>query len=204
MKPQMSIDMLKYIGTSETRLEILEWLERYATNITPPPGTMVMNAGTERPSDRIREAAREIRQLRVEIAAMKPPTPVMQTNIPRLCYVKENWAYFTTQEVTKQWGDDWDDAPYEHNAESPYEWRDDSDKEKWTITKVAFEGEFSVPCSDRTNSSFSVKEINHGAIAWLRPGTWSKHDVIIRAGTTLDDFIVAVKKAGGKVYREVV
>lgn len=52
---------------------------------------------------------------------------------PMLCYVKEPWAYFTTQPLDKQWGDDWNDAPYEHNAEEPYEpcwhnlprWRND-------------------------------------------------------------------------------
>ena len=39
---------------------------------------------------------------------------------PILCYVKGPWAYFTTQPLKKQWGDDWDDAPYEHNAGEPY------------------------------------------------------------------------------------
>jgi hypothetical protein len=37
-----------------------------------------------------------------------------------LCYLDENWAYFTTQDLDKQWGDDWNDAPYEHNAGPPY------------------------------------------------------------------------------------
>lgn len=39
---------------------------------------------------------------------------------PVLCYVDDKFAYFTTQELAKQWGDDWDDAPYEHNAGEPY------------------------------------------------------------------------------------
>lgn len=39
----------------------------------------------------------------------------------KLCYVKGSFAYFTTQELSKQWGDDWNDAPYEHNAGEPYE-----------------------------------------------------------------------------------
>lgn len=37
-----------------------------------------------------------------------------------LCYVDGNRAYFTTQPLDQQWGDDWDDAPYEHNAGTPY------------------------------------------------------------------------------------
>jgi hypothetical protein len=38
-----------------------------------------------------------------------------------LCYVDGPWAYFTTQPLREQWGDDWSDAPYEHNAGPPYE-----------------------------------------------------------------------------------
>ena len=39
---------------------------------------------------------------------------------PVLCYVDGAFAYFTTRPLAEQWGDDWDDAPYEHNAETPY------------------------------------------------------------------------------------
>lgn len=39
---------------------------------------------------------------------------------PVLCYVDEPWAYFTTQKLEDQWGDDWEDSPYEHNAGKPY------------------------------------------------------------------------------------
>lgn len=42
----------------------------------------------------------------------------------KLCYVHHNILYFTDS-FEKQWGDDWDDAPYEHNAGEPYEWEDD-------------------------------------------------------------------------------
>ncbi|OGN14800.1 MAG: hypothetical protein A3J47_00270 [Candidatus Yanofskybacteria bacterium RIFCSPHIGHO2_02_FULL_43_22] len=82
---------------------------------------------------------------------------------PVLCFVEGNTAYFTTQELSKQWGDDWNDAPYEHNAERPYgpcdhnepkyvadrggicycysclsDWNEDGTP-KWKITKVARE-----------------------------------------------------------------
>lgn len=39
-----------------------------------------------------------------------------------LCYVKGDAAYFTTRRLGEQWGDDWSDAPYEHNSGEPYEW----------------------------------------------------------------------------------
>lgn len=42
------------------------------------------------------------------------------TKEPILCYIDGPWAYFTTQNLHKQWGDDWDDRPYECNAGSPY------------------------------------------------------------------------------------
>lgn len=37
-----------------------------------------------------------------------------------LCYVDGQRAYFTTAKLADQWGDDWDDALYEHNAGEPY------------------------------------------------------------------------------------
>jgi hypothetical protein len=40
--------------------------------------------------------------------------------MPVLCYVEGFWAFFTTRPLAEQWGDDWDDAPYEHNAGRPY------------------------------------------------------------------------------------
>lgn len=46
---------------------------------------------------------------------------------PRLCYVDgldTLTAFFTTRPLAEQWGDDWNDAPYEHNAGRPYRWRE--------------------------------------------------------------------------------
>ena len=34
----------------------------------------------------------------------------------KLCYIENDNAYFTTNDLMKQWGDDWNDALYEHNA----------------------------------------------------------------------------------------
>lgn len=42
--------------------------------------------------------------------------------------------YFTP-DIENQWGDDWDDRLYEHNADPPYE----DDK---TIKKIKFKGVF--------------------------------------------------------------
>jgi hypothetical protein len=118
----------------------------------------------------------------------------------RLCYVTGPWAWFTTQEVTKQWGDDWDDAPYEHNAREPYTaYRKD---EHWELLRVAWEGPFKAPCDGVLNSGFSVQQINRGDVAWLRPWSWTRDPSLrpIPAGTTFDEFRRLVEAAGGYVY----
>ena len=123
---------------------------------------------------------------------------------PVLCYVSGPWAYFTTQPLNEQWGDDWNDAPYEHNAGKPYEHWEDSGKKPWEIVVVAWSGSFATPCEDFPNSPYSVEAINKKAIPWLRPDVWGEqHGISIFAGTPLSEFIAKVKEAGGKVYVEV-
>lgn len=123
---------------------------------------------------------------------------------PKLCYIDGAWAYFTTQELSEQWGDDWDDAPYEHNAETPYGYHEldrKAGKAPWTITKVAWDGDFETPCEGLNNSPWTVQQINAGAIAWLRTSRYrSGPIVVIPAGTTLVDFCKLVEQGGGTVY----
>jgi hypothetical protein len=124
----------------------------------------------------------------------------------KLCYVDGSFAYFTTRELDKQWGDDWDDAPYEHNAGEPYEFHD-HDKargiEPWEILKVCYEAELETPASmcSTGNSRYSVMAINSGAVAWLTTPTWSSKEMTcIPAGVSPDEFKRLIRKAGGKVY----
>lgn len=121
----------------------------------------------------------------------------------KLCYVEGDWAYFTTQALDKQWGDDWNDAPYEHNAERPYEWQEYMTRhgiEPYEIKKLPFDGDFAQPCSYTFNSAYSVEMINGGAIPWLWSPSYGVPAVTIPAGTNLPDFIRLVKEAGGRVY----
>jgi hypothetical protein len=128
-----------------------------------------------------------------------------KSKTPVLCYVNESWAYFTTKNLSEQWGDDWNDAPYEHNAEAPYEYSE-NDKSKglkpWDIVKVAWEGDFLEPSYSHNNSPWSVQQINSGAIAWLRSNPWVSKEkpIVIAAGTSLEDFCHLIKQGGGKVY----
>ena len=87
-----------------------------------------------------------------------------------------------TSRLSDQWGDDWNDAPYEHNAEIPY---DDCGGQEYTILELQFsypdtevdeEGyiftrdfEYFQPkdASRSNNSPWSVEDINLGAVPWL-------------------------------------
>jgi hypothetical protein len=116
-----------------------------------------------------------------------------------LCYVSLPWCYFTSQFLQKQWGDDWNDAPYEHNAGLPYD--DYTGKNRWQIIKVAADTSLSQPCDMFPDHSFSVEQINAGAVSWLQNDMrWETPNVTIPAGTTLRDFISIIYSNGGSVY----
>ncbi len=133
---------------------------------------------------------------------------------PILCYYKEPWAYFTTQPLDKQTGDDWDDVPYESNAGPPYEpisWGPTremdytDDKPNWEIIRVALDGPFECPSSwSSLNSVYSVEMINKRVVPWLQTDCYDTLGscVQIWAGTTLEEFKRLVKEAGGHVWTE--
>lgn len=117
---------------------------------------------------------------------------------PVLCYVSCAFAYFTTQELSKQTGDDWNDAPYEYNAGLPYESEDGA----WTITKIAWDGPFESPADIGHSSDLSIDQINSGETPWLKTAKWGRGHtpVNIMAGTTPSEFIRLIESGGGFVY----
>lgn len=137
----------------------------------------------------------------------------------RLCYVEGSWAYFTTQSLDKQWGDDWNDAPYEHNAGEPYTWRPTqmikahgewttipNGASRWEIVKVAWEAnDCETPAErDPPNSRYSVEQINARKVPWLTdPGYGTRPRVytpVVWAGATLAEFTEIIEARGGRVY----
>ena len=119
-----------------------------------------------------------------------------------LCYVDGSRAYFTTAPLGKQWGDDWNDAPYEHNAGRPYE--DDGA----VVGMVHFEGPYETPAdlARDGNSRYSVEMINRGDVAWLAPERWLPEGHAakpIAAGTTYTEFVRLVHLAGGTVFEPI-
>ena len=121
----------------------------------------------------------------------------------KLCYVDENILYFTDN-FANQWGDDWDDAPYEHNASEPYErkYYTEYDDEwcvkngKGNIRKIAFDrydGYYiKQPNDGFCNSPFSVQAINKKAVPWL----YNEEAGALFAGATMAEAKRWLKKAG--------
>ncbi len=114
----------------------------------------------------------------------------------KLCYVEGNKAWFTNN-FEKQWGDDWNDRPYESNAEPPYDSWYDEEKNRHEIKhKCLF---FEVddwfdqrPCD---MGRYSVEDINKQAVAWIHTDKFN-----VLAGTTYENFIDIIEKNGGKIY----
>lgn len=109
---------------------------------------------------------------------------------PILCMIDDCFAYFTTQPLSKQWGDDWDDAPYDCNAGLPYE------GDGWKIVTVAWDGPFMLPKLFATQH-YSVENINKKHVPWLKS---YRSPTLILAGTPLSRFKKLIRKDGGTIY----
>ena len=124
----------------------------------------------------------------------------------KLCYIEGNKAWFTNN-FEKQWGDDWNDRPYECNAGYPYDsWseliEDNEDilKKKWKQHRIKHKTlYFEVhdwgekrPCD---MGDFSIGDINKQVVAWLHTDEFT-----ILAGTTYENFIDIIEKHNGKIY----
>lgn len=92
-----------------------------------------------------------------------------------------HYLYFTSN-LNNQWGDDWDDAPYEYNAEVPY-----THKTNVLIIRVRLpKSGLYLPSSRFANSPFSVRDINKGAIPWIFIDN-EKYSLYLMGGETLID-----------------
>lgn len=127
----------------------------------------------------------------------------------RLCYVEPPWAWFTTCRLDQQWGDDWDDAPYEHNSGRPYEfyqYMESRGVERYDLVKVAYDSAwFQTPAQKAgNNSAYSVKTINNLETPWLTYTKWPDGgDVNIWAGISVEEFIKTISEHGGAVFSRI-
>lgn len=121
-----------------------------------------------------------------------------------LCYVS-GYAYFTTCPLREQCGDDWNDAPYEHNAGTPYEWQEYMKTKPYKIYALGFRAGYDTPeqLSCGGNSSrYCVDEINNRHIPWLTPCRYAGNDKTepIFGGETMREFIRKIQESGGTVF----
>ena len=116
----------------------------------------------------------------------------------KLCYIEGNFAYFTN-DFEEQWGDDWNDVPYEHNAGEPYTHNGTE------VDKLAFYSELSTPAEIAgLNSSYSVQDINEGKVAWLSGMSYTTGEYIeVKAGVTMTEFIDVMLRSGGEIFLKV-
>lgn len=132
----------------------------------------------------------------------------------KLCYVESSeyisepmTLHFTElNDVTEQWGDDWNNAPYEHNAGCPYHYDYDAPEQgvkngrgiypKRDIIELVLGGHYtlSTPRTGVTNSKYCVEDINKGLVPWINIKVSDKEYVHIMAGTTLKEVIGLLKK----------
>jgi len=128
----------------------------------------------------------------------------MELKDARLCYVRGECAWFTTCEpFEKQWGDDWNDRPYEHNAGDPYAWEEHRGVDRYELVRVYFDGDLVAPDEGYMNSPYSVEDINGGAVAWLREYAPShRRAKCWKAGVSLETFVRELKEEGIGLYME--
>jgi hypothetical protein len=119
----------------------------------------------------------------------------------RLCYIDQDetpsaLAFFTS-DFEGQWGDDWNDSPYESNAGAPYP------APGRTLCEVEFRVELMTPAdaSDFHHSGVSVETINTGRVAWLAPtpAQYKGGARCIYAGCTLAEFRRLIDLADGRI-----
>lgn len=114
----------------------------------------------------------------------------------KLCLIMDNWAYFTTQDLDKQWGDGWRRIPYSDNADEPYT----CDNSEWDILKVGYDSPILEPPCEYAYNEYSVQMINNGSVAWLTVRSLLDKCINIYAGDTVWQFVNWIYASGGEVY----
>lgn len=113
------------------------------------------------------------------------PLQPVEAITPRLCFIKDGSAYFTTQPLSEQDGPGWNKVPYDYADPAP------------SLTEVRYQStRHTTP--DSNDRSYSVRHINFGAAPWL----FDPNGPNIYAGLPIGEFKRLIKAAGGKVWVE--
>lgn len=179
-----------------------------------PIPAMIRCAWIEEGQRRLQE---RIRQLEDDAAAHRHALTLALRKKLYLCFAEAGAdgtgsAWFTTN-LERQWGDDWNDAPYEHNAGHPYDfhrsWRllppgsptvlstATWPEVPYLLIRVDWAG---AAFSDAAQNGYggTAEEINRSRLPWLY---YDQGDVRIAlpAGTTFRTFEKAAAALGGKL-----
>lgn len=110
-------------------------------------------------------------------------------------------AWFTTQDLRAQWGDDWGSPGYEQVSGLPYRYtkydREDGLK-AWSVSTVEFVGNFLPPHEPPGKTRWSVQQINDQARPWLRGRDSAGSLVEINAGVSVEEFRRLIAACSGQ------
>ena len=124
---------------------------------------------------------------------------VSVSNNFKLCFIKDNAAYFTTAALKNQSGDDWDDIPYECNAGEPYLWHKYSGCPEYKIKKIYYDSSddkvLITPDYSHVNSPYSIEALNKKVYPWL-----IGDGIAIFAGESLESFVQKIESINGNIY----
>lgn len=116
-------------------------------------------------------------------------------------------VHFTTGKVSEEWGDDWNDAPWEHNAGRPYQ----NGGGQYFVMRIESGHNSNIKTPDEyanyANSPYSVEMINKGLVPWMSVDIWNpeareyeQHNNLFHSGTTLKEFIERAKRCDLKMW----
>lgn len=118
----------------------------------------------------------------------------------KLIYVSKPWLYFTKKSMDEQTGDDWDDAPYEHNAGKPYGVRETDEVIRVAVPLLGVALQSPKEKWRGIQSAYSVREINDGEVPWLSTPEYVGRSTSIWAGESLKKVLRKIDEMGGNVY----
>ena len=99
--------------------------------------------------------------------------------------------YYGEDDCNDYWGDDWDDAPYEHNAGQVYQ------RYIQGYVEFTFPLKYSVcePCDDYFNSPYSKEDMKNGKVPCLTIST--EPEIKIYFGDNIDEISKQIIERGG-------
>ncbi len=114
------------------------------------------------------------------------------------CEIKGNLIRLYLGKNGKQWGDDWDDKPYEHNAERVY----DEYVEKIVDVSINFECEVNEPAdfADGGNSQWRREDFIKGKTYAFMITNENGHSIMIYFGETLENILKRISIFTHNVY----